>query len=148
VNTLESNNLNVLDEVNKGATMGMDAISIISEKTHDADLKQTLKVEYNKYQKISERVNELYAQYTTEKKPHETSKMQKMMTWYGVQMRTITDDTPSKLSELLMQGTNMGIIEGRRLINNNNRIDDNIKNILHDFVTMQEDSVETLKRFL
>ena len=63
-------------------------------------------------------------------------------------MRTITDDTPSKLSELLMQGTNMGIIEGRRLINNNNRIDDNIKNILHDFVTMQEDSVETLKRFL
>ena len=145
---MESNNLNVLDEVNKGATMGMDAISIISEKTHDADLKQTLKVEYNKYQKISERVNELYAQYTTEKKQHETSKMQKMMTWYGVQMRTITDDTPSKLSELLMQGTNMGIIEGRRLINNNNRIDDNIKNILHDFVTMQEDSVETLKRFL
>ena len=145
---MESNNLNVLDEVNKGATMGMDAISIISEKTHDADLKQTLKVEYNKYQKISERVNELYAKYTTEKKPHETSKMQKMMTWYGVQMRTITDDTPSKLSELLMQGTNMGIIEGRRLINNNNRIDDNIKNILHDFVTMQEDSVETLKRFL
>ena len=145
---MESNNLNVLDEVNKGATMGMDAISIISEKTHDADLKQTLKVEYNKYQKISERVNELYAQYTTEKKPHETSKMQKMMTWYGVQMRTITDDTPSKLSELLMQGTNMGIKEGRRLINNNNRIDDNIKNILHDFVTMQEDSVETLKRFL
>ena len=70
------------------------------------------------------------------------------MTWYGIQMRTITDDTPSKLSELLMQGTNMGIIEGRRLINNNTRIDDNIKNILHDFVTMQEDSVETLKRFL
>ena len=77
---MESNNLNVLDEVNKGATMGMDAISIISEKTHDADLKQTLKVEYNKYQKISERVNELYAQYTTEKKPNETSKIQKMMT--------------------------------------------------------------------
>ena len=145
---MDSSNLNVLDEVNKGATMGMQAISVISEKTHDADLKETLRVEYNKYQKISERVNDLYSQYTTEKKPHEINPMQKMMTWYGVQMRTITDDTPSKLSELLMQGTNMGIIEGRRLINNNNRIDDNIKNILHDFVTMQEDSVETLKRFL
>ena len=145
---MDSSNLNVLDEVNKGATMGMQAISVISEKTHDADLKETLKVEYNKYQKISERVNDLYSQYTTEKKPHEINQIQKMMTWYGVQMRTITDDTPSKLSELLMQGTNMGIIEGRRLINNNNRIDDNIKNILHDFVTMQEDSVETLKRFL
>ena len=126
----------------------MDAISIISEKTSDANLKETLKVEYEKYQKISERVNDLYSQMTIEKRPHETSKMEHMMTWYGIQMRTIKDDTPSKLSELLMQGTNMGIIEGRRLINHNNRIDDNVKNILNDFVTMQEDSVETLKKFL
>ena len=139
---------NVLDEVNKGATMGMDAISMINEKTHDAKLKETLQVEFNKYNKISERVNNLYSQFTTEKKPHETNKMNKMMTWYGIQMKTITDDTPSKLSELLMQGTNMGIIEGRRLLNHNQRIDDNVKNILNDFVSMQEDSVETLKKFL
>ena len=145
---MENNNLNVLDEVNKGATMGMDAISMINEKTHDAKLKEILQVEFNKYNKISERVNNLYSQFTTEKKPHETNKMNKMMTWYGIQMKTITDDTPSKLSELLMQGTNMGIIEGRTLLNHNQRIDDNVKNILNDFVSMQEDSVETLKKFL
>ena len=29
---MENQNLNVLDEVNKGATMGMDAISFVSEK--------------------------------------------------------------------------------------------------------------------
>ena len=145
---MENNNLNVLDEVNKGATMGMDAISMINEKTHDAKLKEILQVEFNKYNKISERVNNLYSQFTTEKKPHETNKMNKMMTWYGIQMKTITDDTPSKLSELLMQGTNMGIIEGRRLLNHNQCIDDNVKNILNDFVSMQEDSVETLKKFL
>lgn len=145
---MENNNLNVLDEVNKGATMGMDAINMINEKTHDAKLKETLQVEFNKYNKISERVKNLYLQFTTEKKPHETNKMNKMMTWYGIQMKTITDDTPSKLSELLMQGTNMGIIEGRRLLNHNQRIDDNVKNILNDFVSMQEDSVETLKKFL
>ena len=135
---MENNNLNVLDEVNKGATMGMDAISMINEKTHDAKLKEILQVEFNKYNKISERVNNLYSQFTTEKKPHETNKMNKMMTWYGIQMKTITDDTPSKLSELLMQGTNMGIIEGRRLLNHNQRIDDNVKNILNDFVSMQD----------
>ena len=58
---MENNNLNVLDEINKGATMGMDAIDIISDKTKDADLKETLKVEYNKYKKISERVNDIYS---------------------------------------------------------------------------------------
>lgn len=145
---MENNNLNVLDEVNKGATMGMDAIDIISDKTKDADLKETLKVEYNKYKNISERVNDIYSHYHTNKEPHETNAMNKMMTWYGVQMRTIKDDTPSKLSELLMQGTNMGIIEGRRLLNNNTRIDEDVKNVLNDFVVMQEDSIETLKKFL
>ena len=40
--------------------------------------------------------------------------MNKMMTWYGIQMRTMNEKSNSKISELLKQGTNMGIIEGRR----------------------------------
>ena len=144
---MENQNLNILDEVNKGATMGMDAISIVSNKAKDGTFKEVLDVEYNKYKNISNRVNDLYSQYSS-KEPHETNAMNKMMTWYGIQMRTMSDDTTSKLSELLMQGTNMGIIEGRRLINQNNDIAPDVQNILHDFVTMQEDSVETLKKYL
>ncbi len=144
---MENQNLNILDEINKGATMGMDAISYVSEKVKDGDFKQVLNVEFNKYQKISNRVNELYSNYSS-KEPHKTNAMNKMMTWYGIQMKTMTDDTTSKLSELLMQGTNMGIIEGRRLINQNNNIASDVQNILHDFVTMQEDSIETLKNYL
>lgn len=144
---MENKNLNILDEVNKGATMGMDAISIIEEKVSDSTFKKVLDTEYEKYQKISERVNNLYSNYS-DKEPHETNAMNKMMTWYGIQMRTITDDTTSKLSELLMQGTNMGIIEGRRLLNQNENAAPDVKNILNDFVVMQEDSVETLKKYL
>lgn len=144
---MENKNLNILDEVNKGATMGMDAISYVSEKVKDNTFKQVLNTEYNKYKDISTRVNNLYPNYSS-KEPHETNAMTKMMTWYGIQMKTITDDTTSKLSELLMQGTNMGIIEGRRLINQNNAIEPDVKNILNDFVVMQEDSVETLKKYL
>ena len=147
---MDNQNLNVLDEINKGATMGMDAISFISQKVEDNQFKNILKTEYNKYKDISARVNKLYNNFATNKEPHETNTMNKMMTWYGIQMKTITDDTTSKLSELLMQGTNMGIIEGRRLLNQNqdNNIAQDVKNILNDFVVMQEDSVETLKKYL
>lgn len=144
---MENQNLNILDEVNKGATMGMEAISVISEKVQNHTFKKVLDVEYNKYKDISRRVNDLYSNYSS-KEPHEINAMNKMMTWYGIQMRTITDDTTSKLSELLMQGTNMGIIEGRRLINQNENAAEDVKNILQEFVTMQEDSVETLKKYL
>lgn len=144
---MENQNLNILDEINKGATMGMDAISYVSEKVLDNQFKEVIDVEYNKYKKISQKVNDLYANYSN-KEPHETNAMNKMMTWYGIQMRTMKDETTSKLSELLMQGTNMGIIEGRRLINQNIDMAPEVKKILNDFVVMQEDSVETLKKYL
>lgn len=144
---MENQNLNILDEVNKGATMGMDAISYVSEKVEDNDFKKVLDTEYNKYKDISNRVNNLYDNYSS-KEPHKTNAMNKMMTWYGIQMKTMVDDTTSKLSELLMQGTNMGIIEGRRLLNQNQNIEPDVKDILNDFVVMQEDSVETLKKYL
>lgn len=144
---MENQNLNILDEVNKGATMGMDAISYVSKKTQDNEFKEVLDIEYDKYREISNKVNKLYDNYTS-KEPHETNALNKMMTWYGIQMRTMADDTTSKLSELLMQGTNMGIIEGRRLLNQNPDAEQSVKNILNDFVVMQEDSVETLKKYL
>lgn len=144
---MENQNLNILDEVNKGATMGMDAISYVTDKAKDKNFKQVLYTEYNKYRDISRRVNTLYSKYS-DKEPHETNAMNKMMTWYGIQMKTMTDDTTSKLSELLMQGTNMGIIEGRRLLNQHDDIEYSVKTILNDFVVMQEDSVETLKKYL
>lgn len=145
----DNNNVNVLDEINKGTTMGMDAIEYVSEKVGDPQFRDVLNIEYDKYNDIATRINEIYPKYAT-KEPHETSSMNKMMTWYGIQMRTMSDKSNSKISELLMQGTNMGIIEGRRLLNQNQngKINDEIKQLLNDFVTMQEDSVETLKKYL
>ena len=144
---MEEKNVKVLDEVSKGATMGMDEISYVSEKVGDKRFQEVLNVEYGKYKKIYDRVNDIYSEYSS-KEPQETNTMNKMMTWYGVQMNTMTNKSNSKISELLLQGTNMGIIEGRRLINNNKNVDEQVKKILSDFVTMQEDSVETLKKYL
>ena len=145
---MENNDLNVLDELNKGATMGMDAIEFVVKKVGDEDFKKTLELEYNKYKDISRRVNNLYENYEDEKEPHETSAMNKVMTSWGLQMKAMSDKSNSNLSELLLNGTNMGIIEGRRLLNQNPDIDKNIHNLLDEFVKMQEDSVETLKTYL
>ncbi len=143
---MDQNDLNVLDEVNKGATMGMDAIHFVLDKVEDEAFKQTLEIEYAKYEDVSKRANEIYAKYS-DKEPHETGTMNKIMTWYGIEMKTLTDQSNSKIAELLLQGTNMGIIEGRKLLNNK-ETDQEIHDLLEEFVTMQEDSVEQLKKFL
>ena len=144
---MEDVNVKVLDEINKGTTMGMEAIHFVSDKVGDERFKKVLDVEYGKYRDIANRVDNIYSQYSQDE-PQETNIMNKMMTWYGINMKTMNDQSNSKISELLMQGTNMGIIEGRRLLNNNPSIDNEVRQILNDFVVMQEDSVETLKKYL
>ena len=142
-------NVNVLDEVNKGACMGMDAIKDVLEKVDDSTFKELLEKQYDKYQEISNSINEIYSDYVSDsdKEPHETNAMTKAMTWYGINMKTMTDHTTSKIAELLVQGTNMGIIEGRRLINNKH-VDKPIEKILNKYVSMQENSLEELKKYL
>ena len=142
----EENNIRVLDEINKGCSMGMDSLKDILEKADGKTFKDTLGRHYRKYEKLSERITDLYDEYS-ESNPQETNAMEKTMTWYGIQMRTLTDNSTSKLAELLIQGTNMGIIEGRKLLNHKD-VDKEVKSIVEEFVKMQEKNVEELKEFL
>ena len=102
--------------------------------------------EYEEYKKIAKRVEEDYPKYN-EGEPHKTTMMNKAMTWYGIEMKTMSDKSNSKIAELLLQGVNMGIIEGRKILNKKN-IDKEVNDIISKYVTMQEESVEALKKYL
>lgn len=139
-------NINTLDELNKGATMGMDAIKFLLDKVKSKKFKKVLEKQYAEYEAISNKVNEIYEKYSS-KKPHETNIVSKMMTWYGIEMKTMVDESDSKIADLLLQGTNMGIIEGRKLLNNK-KVDKDINKLLDTFVKLQEEYVEILKKYL
>ena len=143
----DKNEINVLDELNKGACMGMDAIHYILDKVEDEDLKKELDRQYREYKEISEKINKIYKNYNKQEEPHKTNAMNKAMTWYGIEMKTMIDDSTSKITELLLQGTNMGIIEGRKLLNHKDT-DKKINELVKKYVDIQEKAVEKLKQFL
>ena len=136
----------ILNEINKGIKMGMDSISTIAEKVTDDQLKDDLQSEYNQYNVILNDVNAELGKY--EEFPKELNPAQKMMGWFDVQISTMTDDSDSKIAEMLIKGTNMGIIEGVKLLNHNPETTDSIKNILNNFIQFQENNVERLKKYL
>ena len=136
----------ILNEINKGIKMGMDSISTIAEKVTDDQLKDDLQSEYNQYNSILNDVNAELGKY--EEFPKELNTAQKMMGWFDIQMSTLTDDSDSKIAEMLIKGTNMGIIEGVKLLNNNPETTPEIKNILTNFIQFQENNVERLKKYL
>ena len=139
-------NINALDEIHKGACMGVDALSFVLDKVEDREFKKELEREYNDYKTIASEIEKIYPKYNDDK-PHETNVMNKAMTWSEVEMKTINDKSNSKIAELLLNGVNMGIIEGRRILNKK-KIDDEVSKIVSKYVNMQEKSVDVLKSYL
>ena len=136
-------NLTILNEINKAAKMGMDSITYVLKKVGDENMRENLTFQYSEYGKIVDRVNNQFDKYG--EIPDETPVTDKMMGWTGIQLNTITDKSNSHIAEMMIQGGDMGIIECQKLLNHNPRADESVKNILTDFMTMQQNDIEKMK---
>ena len=138
--------IEILKEISKDSKMGMDSLSLVTKKVQDSNFKQLLDEQHNEYQNIFDRTQELLIQHNEDIEDVPT--MQKVMSWTGIQMNTMNDKSNSQLSELLIQGNDMGIIKGHKLLNGSNFTTPEIKNLLSDFVRLQEKNIDDLKKFL
>ena len=140
-------NINILNELNKGACMGMDSINIIKDKIKDKEFKNAVENIYKKYEEVSRNINKLYYKYDRVDDPKTTNPISKAMLWSGIEINTLADTSDSKLAEILLNGINMGIIEGRKIFNNKFS-DIEVEDLIKEFIRMQEGSVEELKKYL
>lgn len=144
----ESKNINieVLNKVHKGLVMGMESISVVTAKVGDRNFRDDLNYQYDQYGKVLDKIDKKLEEVGA--KPIDTTPGEKIMGWTSLQMNTMTDKSNNKISELLIRGNTMGIIQGRELLNQNPDISQETKNILNEFVKLQENNIEKLKTYL
>ena len=140
------NDIEILREINQNSKMGMDSISTVIKKVGDHDFKNLLNAQHDEYQNIFDRTQELLVKHNSQIK--DTPSMQKAMSWLGIEFNTASDSSNSKISELLIQGNDMGIIKGTKLLNTYSFMNKEIKNILSDLVRLQEKNIDDLKQYL
>lgn len=140
------NNINILDELHKGCCMGVDALTMIIPKTEEKTFQELLEKQRIEYEDLASRMESIYQEYTSST-IHETNQMEKVMTWYGIQKDTMLDTSVSNLADLLVRGTNMGIIEGVKILNNKT-MDKKVHKICKEYVKMQEAYLDQLKKYL
>ena len=138
--------LTILNEIHKGVSMGKDSISMVAEKSSDQNFKDELSYQYNRYEETETRVNQKFEEIG--EIPDDTPMGQKIMGWSGIQFNTLNDKSNSQLSELLIQGYDMGIIKGVKLLNQSPEASQEVKDILNGFIAFQENSIDRLKKFL
>ena len=147
-NTKKDSNINltILNELNKAAQMGMDSISYVLKEVSEENMKENLVSQYSQYGKIIDKINTQFEKYG--EVPDDEPLTQKVMGWTGIKMNTISDKSNSHIAEMMIQGGSMGIIECQKLLNHNPKAEQDVKNILNDFMQMQQNDINQLKKFL
>ena len=143
---MDTKNAKILDEVHKGLVMGMESISVIQSKVGDRNFRDDLNMQYNEYGKVLDKINNKLA--VADVTPTDTNVGEKVMGWATLQMNTLMDKSNSQISQMLIRGNTMGIIEGRKLLNQNPDAETDVKDILNEFVKLQENNIEKLKTYL
>ena len=62
-------------------------------------------------------------------------------------MDTMMDKSISNVADMFIKGTSMGIVEGKRLLNNKT-MDKKIKKICKEYIDMQEAYINKLEEYL
>ena len=69
------------------------------------------------------------------------------MLWTGIEKDTLLDTSITNIADLLIRGTNMGIVEGRKILNNKT-LDKKVHKLCKEYEKMQEKYLDKLKEYL
>lgn len=138
--------IDILKEINLNSKVGMDGIDYCLEKTENKAFISMLKKQKSEYKNIYNRTENLLLAVGEDEQ--NVPPMQKAMSWMGVQMNTIKDGSDSKIAEILIQRNNMGVIKGTKLLHEDEYLDETVRSILSDFISLQQQNIDSLKSYL
>ena len=130
--------------------MGADSIINLLPKVEDSHLKSDMTVHLSGYEDFAQRAKKELENMGV--KAEEKGFMSKAMARVGMEMNTITDTSASHIAEMMMQGSQMGVIEMHKCINACNRcacdVDSSATNMAREIVSFEEKNLERMKQYL
>lgn len=138
----------LLQEIYKSVCMGTDSVTTILGRTKDAALRTELTAQLDGYQNFANITrNKLSALSVTAK---EIGALAKIPAELSIMMGTMTDASPSKIAEMMIGGSTMGVIEMKKRIKQaqSNGAEQDAVQIANDVVAFEEENINKMKQFL
>ena len=140
------NEAELLNECMKSVLLGMQSLDVV-EKVAVGELNAYVKQQMGEYAALSERISDRMKQLDVDPEIYGSfkQKWQKKM----VKLSIFGDKSNSNIAEKLIKGTNMGVTDLTRCLNENSvSVSDETARIASDVLAFFSGSVEALKRFL
>ncbi len=139
-------NSELLNFIYQNSQMGVDTIDQIIGIVEDNEFQRHLESQLNEYKEIL---------HAAKAKLHENgcdekgiSSLDKVKTYLMINMQTLMDKTPSHISEMLIVGSNMGVINAVKNLKKYHHADQDITQLMERLLRFEENNIQQLKQFL
>ncbi len=145
---MEENNVDiaVLNSVYRNARTGAQAIDDLLPKADDSSFISDLETQKREYDSIGgEAASRIVGLGGT---PESVGEMKKMGMKMGVAMNTMVNDETGHLAELMIKGSNMGIVQMTKVINGHRDASAETLGLAQKLITCEHDNITRLKAYL
>lgn len=140
-------NLDFANEIYRNASVALLSISDVLPEADKKVIKEEMKRQYEIYRDFNDELKSYMSEKEYELK--DVSAMKKMMMWSAIKMNTVFDGSTSHISEIMIKGTVMGITELTKILNDSRCVtDEKLKEFAKKLISIQDENVEALKKFL
>lgn len=138
--------IGLLEAVAENTEMGKNTLEQILSLTDDAPLSEELRREKDVYHRLNQRAHAAMAELGSQVRGQ--TAWAKAMTRMGISMETLKDKSTPKLAEMLIEGSNKGVMDCVKSRADYPDADDQSKALARELEEFQQDSIRRLKRFL
>lgn len=143
---MKSDDIGVLQEVQKNTRMAMKAIDALSGKIYDDALSMQVTRESMKYAEIYNKATDRLL--NGKAASYRDNGFQDMMLKGSVSANTMLNTSTSHIAEMLIQGSNRGLTSMWKSINHHERAGDVSMEIAKELMDFEEKNIERLKQYL
>ncbi|OAB42771.1 hypothetical protein [Paenibacillus antarcticus] len=141
-----SGNAELLNFIYQNSQMGVDTIHQLIGIVEDENFKKHLHSQLNEYQEINNTARSLLNNNGYDEKGIST--FDKIKTYLMINMQTLTNKSPSHISEMLIIGSNMGVIDAVKNIKRYQQAEHQIVGLMDKLLRFEENNIQQLKKFL
>lgn len=137
----------MLNFIYQNAEMGVETIHKLIEITEDEDFKKHLQAQYNEYKEINDIARSMLNKNGYDEKGIST--LERIRTYLMLNMQTLIDKTSSHIAEMLIIGSNMGVINAvKNLKKYKDDAEEDILRLMERLLRFEEYNIQQLKKFL
>lgn len=136
----------LLNYIHQNSEMGKDTIQQLMKISKNEEFKKMLNSQFQEYKMINDKTNEIITKHS--KEPKEINALTKASTYISINLKTLADQTPSHISEMLIQGSTMGIIDITKKIKEYSTADKEILALANNLLEFEQRNVEECKKYL